>query len=134
MGGKMGNENSLTNWDEILKKKNKDKNEGFIIKRVVKRNGQIEIYDRQKIYNAISGAADAVGKKDLSLIEKLTLLTEKKIEEFMKIQGWAGHIPFHDWLKENRSEYFKQNITDADPEGIVLLLLAKLKEFCEIVD
>lgn len=58
----------------------------------------------------------------------------KEIEEFLRIQGWAGHIPFHDWLKKNRPDFFIQDITDRDPDGVVVPLLAKLKEFCEIVD
>lgn len=53
------------------------------IKRVVKRNSQIEIYDRQKIYNAIVKAAEAVNLVDDKLIEELTLKVEKHIQEMM---------------------------------------------------
>lgn len=73
--------NSLSNWSEFLGKNKL--NDDSVIKRVVKRNGQIEIYDRDKIYNAISSAARAVGKLDKDLIDHLTTLTEKKLEELM---------------------------------------------------
>ncbi len=55
----------------------------FIVKHVVKRDGQLEIYDRTKIYEAIEKAAKEVDKFDHDLIERLTSLTEKKLEEFM---------------------------------------------------
>ncbi len=58
----------------------------------------------------------------------------EQINKFLNIKGWAGHIPFHDWLKENKSKYFRENITDMDKEGIVLPLLIKLKEFLDITD
>ncbi|HOV14727.1 MAG TPA: anaerobic ribonucleoside-triphosphate reductase, partial [Spirochaetota bacterium] len=55
----------------------------FVVKHVVKRDGQLEIYDREKIYDAIAKAAKEVGKFDNDLVQRLTLLTEKKLEEFM---------------------------------------------------
>lgn len=58
----------------------------------------------------------------------------KEINKFLLIKGWAGHIPFHDWLKENKPKYFHEYITDSDKEGIVLPLLIKLKEFLKITD
>lgn len=72
----------LSNWDDFLKQNNGKKN-NFKIKRVVKRNGQIEIYDKNKIYDAILSAAESVGKKDKELVEKLTTLTEERLLIFM---------------------------------------------------
>jgi ribonucleoside-triphosphate reductase len=74
---------TLSDWENFLGFKKKDKSNDFIIKRIVKRDGQIEFYDRTKIYNAIEKAAISVGINDNSLIEKLTSNTEKKLEEFM---------------------------------------------------
>ncbi|OHD10621.1 MAG: ribonucleoside triphosphate reductase [Spirochaetes bacterium GWD1_27_9] len=54
-----------------------------IIKHVIKRDGQLEIYDKDKIYDAIKKAAEEVKKFDSNLVDKLTTLVEKKIEEFM---------------------------------------------------
>ncbi len=78
----MSEKELLNNWDDFLKLNN-DKKNNFKIKRVVKRNGQIEIYERSKIYNAILSAAESVGKNDKELVEKLTTLTEEKLFIFM---------------------------------------------------
>jgi ribonucleoside-triphosphate reductase (formate) len=57
--------------------------ENYVIRHIIKRNGQLEIYDRNKIFDAIYKAAKEVGKNDPSLVEQLTVITEKKIREFM---------------------------------------------------
>lgn len=57
--------------------------DNFIVKHVIKRDGQLEIYDRTKIYDAIAKAAKEVDKFDVGIVERLTSLTEKKLEEFM---------------------------------------------------
>ena len=47
----MADNDILNDWENFLGLKRNEDNENLKIKRVVKRNGQIEIYDRQKIYN-----------------------------------------------------------------------------------
>ena len=41
----------------------------FIFKHVIKRDGQLEIYDRTKIYDAIAKAAKEVDKFDVGIVE-----------------------------------------------------------------
>jgi ribonucleoside-triphosphate reductase (formate) len=77
----MKNEKLLGEWKDYL---GIEKSSGdFAVKRVVKRDGQIEIYDTRKISDAISKAAEAVKIKDEALIERLTVLAEQKLKEFM---------------------------------------------------
>ena len=61
----------------------KPKDEGYIIKHIIKRDGQLEIYNREKLSRAISGAAKAVGLEDDNLVERLVSLTEEKIRTMM---------------------------------------------------
>ena len=79
----MADNDILNDWENFLGLKRNEDNENLKIKRVVKRNGQIEIYDRQKIYNAIESAAKAVEREESELIDKLVDLTENKIVEMM---------------------------------------------------
>ena len=61
----------------------------FVVKRIVKRDGSIEKYDRWKIASAIGRAVAAVqGMEDKELTERLTEKTEDKLREFM-----AGRHP-----------------------------------------
>lgn len=72
------------NWREKFLGLNNSKNEcKTIIKHVIKRDGQLEFYNPQKIYNAINAATIECGISDPELVQKLTYLTEKKLEEVM---------------------------------------------------
>lgn len=61
----------------------KPKEDEYIIKHIIKRDGQLEIYSRKKLINAIAGAAKAVGIQDENLVERLATLTEEKIRAMM---------------------------------------------------
>lgn len=74
---------SINDWENFLGYSQKNQENNSIIKRVVKRNGQIEIYDRQKILNAVQAAAGAVGIEDPALVDNLTTSVEKKLADFM---------------------------------------------------
>jgi ribonucleoside-triphosphate reductase len=78
----MAKKEMLNDWQDFIGNNKANEND-FVVKRVVKRDGQIEIYDRNKIFNAILSAAKAVGKDDLELIESLTHLTEEKLYNFI---------------------------------------------------
>ncbi len=78
------NKTTLNDWESFLDLKKRNMSRETVIRRVVKRNGQIEFYERNKILNAISKAANAVGIEDQNLIEKLTENAESQIEDFMK--------------------------------------------------
>ncbi|MBN2651031.1 MAG: ribonucleoside triphosphate reductase [Spirochaetales bacterium] len=55
------------------------------IKQIVKRNGQIEKYDRYKIASALNRAFEAAeGKADPKKVDHLTTLVEEEITNFMK--------------------------------------------------
>lgn len=84
-GDNLNNEksNDFKSWHEFLGISKRDSSDDFIVKRVVKRDGQIEIYNRQKIFNAIKAASNAVGVYDDKLVEHLTNCTEQKLVEFM---------------------------------------------------
>ena len=73
----------LNDWENFLGIKRENNNLNSQFRRVVKRDGQIEIYNREKIYNAIEKAAEAVGKNEKELVEKLTALTEDRLIDFM---------------------------------------------------
>ncbi|MCK4797857.1 MAG: ribonucleoside triphosphate reductase [Spirochaetes bacterium] len=79
----MKNETKLNDWEDFLGIKKHNTSNASIIMRVIKRNNQIEIYNRQKIYNAISSAAKAVDIEDIELIDRLTTLAEEKLAEIM---------------------------------------------------
>ena len=74
----------LNDWKDFLGLNCSNDQDPFKIKRVVKRNGQLEIYNREKIYNAIKGAAESVSKNDPSFVEKITSITEQKIKDFLQ--------------------------------------------------
>ena len=58
-----------------------------MIKQVVKRSGEIEVYDRSKIFNAIAGAFNAVKAGDNSAkIEDVTVRVEIFIDEMMSLR------------------------------------------------
>lgn len=62
---------------------NKKQDDG-IIKRIIKRDGKVESYDRSRIFKAISKAVRAArGEENEDLQEKLTCQVEKALEEFM---------------------------------------------------
>lgn len=61
----------------------KPKEDEYIIKHIIKRDGQLEIYNREKLVHAITGAAKAVGIEDEDLVERLVTLTEDKIRAMM---------------------------------------------------
>lgn len=69
-------------WSEILGEKDLNKPK-LGIKKIIKRDGTIDTYRPEKIAAAISKAIEAVrGVNDPLLDERLTNLTEKKLEEF----------------------------------------------------
>ena len=72
-------------WEEFLDPDIREKRAaGTVIKRVVKRDGSIEKYDRWKIAGAIGKAVRAVrGEDDLELVEELTDRAEERLIEFM---------------------------------------------------
>ncbi|HOF01807.1 MAG TPA: ribonucleoside triphosphate reductase [Spirochaetota bacterium] len=76
-------EGTLVDWRKEFLGLTKSGKSESIIKHIIKRDGQLEIYDRSKIFDAINKAAKEVGEEDLELIERLTDLTEEKLEEFM---------------------------------------------------
>jgi ribonucleoside-triphosphate reductase (formate) len=59
--------------------------EASIVKQVIKRDGNLEKYNRWKIAGAIDKAVqETKGKEDKKLVDKLTDQAEKKLREFMK--------------------------------------------------
>jgi ribonucleoside-triphosphate reductase (formate) len=72
-------------WEEFLDPDRKEKQAaGTVIKRVVKRDGGIEKYDRWKIAGAIGKAVRAVrGEDDLELVEEMTHKVEEHLVRFM---------------------------------------------------
>ncbi|MCG8570907.1 MAG: ribonucleoside triphosphate reductase [Spirochaetes bacterium] len=66
----------FNNDDEI-------KGSDYAVRHVIKRDGQLEIYDRNKIYKAIEDAANSIELEDPPLIERLTSLVEQKLKDFM---------------------------------------------------
>ena len=85
----MAFENS-NDWKEFLQLESEETPASpFVVKRIVKRDGSIEKYDRWKIASAIGRAVAAVqGMEDKELTERLTEKTEDKLREFM-----AGRHP-----------------------------------------
>ncbi|HOJ63292.1 MAG TPA: ribonucleoside triphosphate reductase [Spirochaetota bacterium] len=75
----------MNNWRQNFLgiDKSNNNNEQRVIKHVIKRDGQLEFYNPQKIYNAINSAAVECGINDPELVQRLTDLTEKKLKEFM---------------------------------------------------
>ncbi len=82
---KYKNETVGNDWKEFLGYNGEPETIG--IKRVVKRDGRIEPYDRWKISSAISRAVAAVQKNaDPKLIDALTRKTEEKLNGFMQMR------------------------------------------------
>ena len=75
----MAFENS-NDWKEFLQLESEETPASpFVVKRIVKRDGSIEKYDRWKIASAIGRAVAAVqGMEDKELTERLTEKTEDK--------------------------------------------------------
>lgn len=63
-----------------LKEVLKDANRGMI-KKIIKRNGEIENFDKQKIVDAIYKAAESVGGSDIDLAKNLT---DKVVQDVVK--------------------------------------------------
>lgn len=71
-------------WSEILGDKDLNVPKSGI-KKIIKRDGTVDTYKPEKIAVAISKAIEAVrGVNDPVLDERLTVLTEKKLEEFQQ--------------------------------------------------
>lgn len=58
----------------------------------------------------------------------------REMQEFAKMNGYEGHIPLHNWIKEKRPHFFSSAVTDGDPHRIVIQILQKLKEHFQIKD
>ncbi len=72
---------SLANWNDFLRGEKSE--ERFVVNKVVKRDGQLEIYNRNKIYDAINACLLHINKDDSILAERLTEATEKSLSNFM---------------------------------------------------
>ena len=57
--------------------------EKFVIKHIIKRDGQLEMYSREKLFSAIMNAASAIDNSDVDLVNRLTDNTEVKIKQLM---------------------------------------------------
>ncbi len=71
-------------WQEFLGLENQKENKKVIIKNIVNRDGSVVKYERSRIFNAINKAAEACNIEDVTLIDRLTTLTEEKLISFMK--------------------------------------------------
>ncbi len=81
----MDNQGSSSYWEEFLRTDDEKQAADGLIKQVVKRNGNLERYDRWKIASAIGKAVRAVrGEDDLELVEKLTDKTEEALRRIMR--------------------------------------------------
>ncbi len=81
----MDNQGSSSYWEEFLRTDDEKQAADGLIKQVVKRNGNLERYDRWKIASAIGKAVRAVrGEDDLELVEKLTDKTEESLRRIMR--------------------------------------------------
>ncbi|MBN1409641.1 MAG: ribonucleoside triphosphate reductase [Spirochaetales bacterium] len=75
---------SIMEWDKILGVESQKAENSLVIKNVVKRNGLLERYNRDKIAVAIKKAVLAVrGKDDPALVDELTKATEMELLKFM---------------------------------------------------
>ena len=81
----MALEKKSNDWKEFLELESAEVPETpFVVKRIVKRDGSIEKYDRYKIASAIGRAVSAVqGMEDKDLTDRLTEKTEEKLRQFM---------------------------------------------------
>ncbi|MBP5707039.1 MAG: ribonucleoside triphosphate reductase [Spirochaetales bacterium] len=77
---------SLTNWrrDFLGLQTDADDSSDFVVKHVIKRDGQLEVYNKQKIFDAINKAAIENGIDDAKKVAHLTDCVEEKLKEFMK--------------------------------------------------
>ena len=77
---------SLTNWrrDFLGLQTDTDDSSDFVVKHVIKRDGQLEVYNKQKIFDAINKAAIENGIDDAKKVAHLTDCVEEKLKEFMK--------------------------------------------------
>ncbi len=73
--------NSLANWSDFLRSDGSTAD--FVVSKVIKRDGQMEMYNRSKISDAIEACLKYINKQDSALVEKLTIATEKELEVFM---------------------------------------------------
>ncbi len=74
----------MSKWRrEVLGVGNIADSDEYIIKHIIKRDGQLEIYNREKLFNAIMSAAKAVDNPDPNLVNHITDLTELKIKYLM---------------------------------------------------
>jgi ribonucleoside-triphosphate reductase (formate) len=81
----LDNQGSSSYWEEFLRTDDEKQAADGLIKQVVKRNGNLERYDRWKIASAIGKAVRAVrGEDDLELVEKLTDKTEEALRRIMR--------------------------------------------------
>ena len=70
-------------WKDFLKEHHTD-TEGHPVRQIVKRDGDIEQYDRWRIASAISRAIQAArDREDMPLVEVLTAKVEKRLLDFM---------------------------------------------------
>jgi anaerobic ribonucleoside-triphosphate reductase len=79
----MSEQSGLNDWKEFLGFSENDKQQ-YPIRYIVKRDGQLELYNRGKIFDAIMKAAKEAGKPDPELVEKMTHLVEVQLVEFMQ--------------------------------------------------
>lgn len=77
---------SLTSWrrDFLGLQDKADDSSDFVVKHVIKRDGQLEVYNKQKIFDAINKAAIENGIDDTKKVAHLTDCVEEKLKEFMK--------------------------------------------------
>ena len=88
------------------------------IKAILRRDGSEQMYDRNRIFNAIKKAAKAVQKEDLALISKLTDLIEARIEKVLEISSEGYKISVEEiqdivesvLIQENQAEIAKAYI------------------------
>jgi len=79
----LSTENKGSNWKDFLGVR-EPLGESSGVKRIVKRDGRIEKYDRWKIASAIGRAYSATGVKEMpEEVETLTARVEEKLKEFM---------------------------------------------------
>lgn len=76
----------MSEWRNKVLGIGKSKEDAYIIRHIIKRDGQLEIYDRNKLYDAIMKAAKAVDKEDEIDAARLTDLAEDKLREFMSVR------------------------------------------------
>jgi ribonucleoside-triphosphate reductase (formate) len=84
--GSVSTKNFMHNWKDFLREGNSSKQSGVKqpVRQVVKRDGRIEDYDREKIEIAIDKAVQSVSEKgDKKLTAALALKVEENLKKFM---------------------------------------------------